>query len=210
MKNIRTLNISETGPKTTFFWIMKRLFDIFFSMALLPILLLFIIIVYFLNYYWNPGTIFYVQDRMGKDCKLFKIIKFRTMIDVQVITRDFNDPLEHERITHLGYFLRVARIDELPQIINVLKGDMSLIGPRPDYYEHALIYIMKIAGYKSRHVIRPGITGLSQTHLGYAEGSKAARKKVFVDQLYIKNAGFLLDSKILIKTILVILRVKGQ
>ena len=128
------------------------------------------------------------------------------MLNVNEIQRRFNDPIEQNRITPIGRILRKFRIDELPQIINVLKGDMSLIGPRPDYYEHALVFTKKIRGYRSRHIIRPGISGLSQIRLGYAVGVEATRNKALIDIFYIKNAGFKLDTKIVFGTILTVLR----
>ena len=99
---------------------------------------------------------------MGKNCEYFFAIKFRTMTNVKEITRKYDDPIETNRITPLGKILRKVRIDELPQILYVLKGDMSLIGPRPDYYVHALEYLKNVEGYRERLAIRPGITGLSQ------------------------------------------------
>ena len=114
---------------------------------------------------------------MGKNCSVFSAIKFRTMAPVKEITRKYDDPIETHRITAFGKILRKSRIDELPQILNVLKGEMSLIGPRPDYYIHALEYLKNVKGYRERHIIRPGITGLSQIRLGYAEGLEATAKK---------------------------------
>jgi lipopolysaccharide/colanic/teichoic acid biosynthesis glycosyltransferase len=138
---------------------------------------------------------------MGKDCKVFHAIKFRSMKSVHKITRGYNDPIEVDRITSLGKILRANRIDELPQIINVLKGEMSLIGPRPDYYEHALVFLSIVEGYRERHAVRPGISGLSQIRLGYAEGLKATSKKVIIDNYYIKNPGYIIELKIIISTI---------
>tara|TARA_B100000768_G_C11135067_1_gene313511 strand:+ start:54 stop:494 length:441 start_codon:yes stop_codon:yes gene_type:complete len=143
---------------------------------------------------------------MGKDCKKICIIKFRSMVEADNILRGFNDPIEVGRVTPLGKFLRKYSLDELPQVINVLKGEMSLIGPRPDYYEHAVIFSNKISNYRSRHSIRPGISGLSQIRLGYAEGLEATKNKVKIDHYYIRNAGFILDLKILFWTIETILK----
>ena len=154
--------------------------------------------------FFNKGKLYYVQKRMGKNCKPFYAIKFRTMKSVQNISRKYFDPLELDRITKLGNFLRKTKIDELPQIINVLKGDMSLIGPRPDYYEHAVLFIQHLPSYKYRHTVKPGITGLSQIRLGYAEGLSATKKKSKIDIYYIKNANIKLDIKILFGTIIII------
>ena len=132
------------------------------------------------------------------------------MTNVKEITRKYDDPIETNRITPLGKILRKMRIDELPQILNVLKGDMSLIGPRPDYYVHALEYLEKVNGYQERHLIRPGITGLSQTKLGYAEGLEATVNKVSIDNYYIQNVGYIIEFKIIIYTIIIIIRGMGK
>ena len=192
--------------QNSMFWIIKRFYDVLFSILLLPIFFFMVVILIFLNYFLNKGPIFFIQERMGKNCKPFKAIKFRTMRSVDIIKRKYTDPLELDRITQLGLILRKLRIDELPQIINVLKGDMSLIGPRPDYYEHALIFLDSVPNYRARHIVRPGISGLSQIRLGYAEGINATRRKSQVDVYYIKNATYLLDLKIFFGTILTVIK----
>ena len=195
---------------SNFFWFSKRLFDVAFSITLLPILISSTIIIFFLNLMFNRGPIFYIQERMGKNCKPFYAIKFRTMIKVDVINRNYSDPLEVDRITPLGTLLRKIRLDELPQILNVIKGDMSLIGPRPDYYDHAQIFLKNIPNYHQRHLIRPGISGLSQIRLGYAEGVPATIKKSRIDVYYIKNANFYLELKIFFATIVIIFKAMGS
>jgi lipopolysaccharide/colanic/teichoic acid biosynthesis glycosyltransferase len=147
---------------------------------------------------------------MGKNCNVFSAIKFRTMVPVKEITRKYDDPIETHRITVFGKILRKSRIDELPQILNVLKGEMSLIGPRPDYYVHALEYIKNVEGYRERHIIRPGITGLSQIRLGYAEGLEATEKKASVDNYYIQNVNYIIELKIIGNTIITIMRGMGK
>jgi lipopolysaccharide/colanic/teichoic acid biosynthesis glycosyltransferase len=209
------INISQDVSGVTvssgkIYWISKRGFDVIVSFLMLPLILIVYINLLILNRYFNPGPIFFVQERMGKNCKSFRAIKFRSMLDVDSIVRGHNDPVEQSRITPLGSILRHLRIDEIPQIINVIKGDMSLIGPRPDYYEHAKIFLKEVKGYRARHTIRPGITGLSQIRLGYAVGLKATKSKAAVDHYYIKNAGFILDFKIFIGTIITVLRRSGQ
>ena len=161
------------------------------------------IIILFINYLSNSGSLFFIQDRMGKNCCVFSAIKFRTMLPAKEITRKYDDPIETNRITPLGKVLRKTRIDELPQILNVLKGDMSLIGPRPDYYVHALEYLENVEGYRERHTIRPGITGLSQIRLGYVETLEATSKKTFIDNYYIKNLSYIIELKIILNTIFI-------
>jgi lipopolysaccharide/colanic/teichoic acid biosynthesis glycosyltransferase len=188
------------------FWTNKRIFDIFVSLILLPLFVITTIILLVFNQFFNPGKLFFIQDRMGMNCEIFSVIKFRTMTHIGKISRKYDDPIETNRITPLGRILRKTRIDELPQILNVLKGDMSLIGPRPDYYLHALEYLKLVDGYQDRYVIRPGITGLSQIRLGYTENLDATLKKVSIDKYYIQNLSYITELKIIINTIFIIMR----
>ena len=192
------------------YWINKRIFDIILSLLLLPLLFIIGIILLVVNLFFNPGRLLFIQKRMGKDCEYFFAIKFRSMTHVKEITRKYDDPIETNRITPLGRILRKTRIDELPQIVNVLKGDMSLIGPRPDYYDHALEYLENVEGYRERYTIRPGITGLSQIRQGYAETLEATSQKTFIDNHYIQNVGYITDLKITVNTILIIIRGLGK
>jgi len=196
--------------KNKLFWINKRIFDIFLCLLLLPLLFVSAIIIFFFNQFLNPGKLFFIQKRMGKNCEVFFAIKFRTMTHIKEITRKYDDPIETNRITPLGGVLRKIRIDELPQILNVLKGEMSLIGPRPDYYIHALEYLKNVEGYRERHTIRPGITGLSQIRLGYVESLEATSKKVSIDNYYIQNIGYMIELKIILNTILIVIRGLGK
>ena len=204
------MNISNRTYGNKLFWINKRLFDIVVCLLLIPLFFIISIILLFLNYFFNSGSLFFIQERMGKDCRVFHAIKFRSMVPVKKITRKYNDPIETNRITSFGKILRKSRIDELPQILNVLNGEMSLIGPRPDYYIHALEYVKNVKGYRERHIIRPGITGLSQIRLGYAEGLEATAKKVIVDNYYIQNVNYTIELKIIGNTIITILRGMGK
>ena len=136
-------------------------------------------------------------------------IKFRTM-RCGTVRRGPNDPVEKDRITPLGRFLRKTRLDELPQIINVLKGDMSLIGPRPDYFHHARSYLRQIPEYRARHAVRPGISGLAQVELGYIQGISQTRDKALIDLRYIQTASFWLDVQIFWATIRTVLRGGGS
>ena len=192
------------------FWINKRIFDIILSLLLLPLLFTTGIILLVFNLFLNQGKLFFVQKRMGKNCEFFFAIKFRTMTSVKEITRKYDDPIEINRITPLGKFLRKMRIDELPQILNVLVGDMSLIGPRPDYYLHALEYLENVEGYRERYAIRPGITGLSQIRLGYAETLEETSKKTSIDNYYIHNLSYIIELKIILNTILIIIKGLGK
>jgi len=209
-RNFNNLNSDIIISGSSFYWISKRVFDIIISFFLIPIMTILVILLFLLNPLLNKGPIFFVQKRMGKNCKAFHVLKFRTMLPSEKIQRNYDDPLEFERITSLGSFLRKSRLDEIPQILNVFKGEMSLIGPRPDFYDHACYYVENINRYKSRHAIRPGLSGLSQIRLGYASGLKDTEKKAILDCYYIENTGFLLDIKIIFGTIFIVLFQSGS
>jgi lipopolysaccharide/colanic/teichoic acid biosynthesis glycosyltransferase len=184
--------------------------DLVVSLLLLPPTILIAMVLLVLNPFYNPGSLFYVQTRLGRNCKPFKAVKFRTMRSVSRVARSPDDPVETHRITPLGGFLRKSRIDELPQILNVLRGDMSLIGPRPDYINHARRYIKHIPGYRERHLVRPGISGLAQTECGYAEGYEATARKVKYDLYYIANTGLALELWIFWRTLTVVAKRGGS
>jgi lipopolysaccharide/colanic/teichoic acid biosynthesis glycosyltransferase len=200
---------ARTARPSAGFMAAKRAFDVGMSLLLLPILAVVAVLLLMLNPFFNEGRLFYTQRRMGRDCRPFTAIKFRSMRDVPEVQRSANCPLEVDRITPLGGFLRKSRIDELPQILNVLMGDMSLIGPRPDYYDHAVHFLEEISGYRERHAVRPGISGLAQTELGYVEGVEATRRKVSADLYYIAHAGFRLETWIFLRTLSVVARRAG-
>ena len=191
------------------FWIAKRLFDIAGSFVLLPLLGLSVLGLLIFNPFLNPGRLLFIQKRMGRECRPFYAIKFRSMRAIDSIERGPNDPVEVQRITTLGKFLRRSRLDELPQILNVVFGEMSLIGPRPDYYSHAIDYMKNVPGYRERHIVRPGISGLAQVDLGYVEGTEATRKKVDADHHYISKAGFVQEGTLVVKTIVTVLARAG-
>lgn len=153
---------------------------------------IFVVVTFFL-YFANDGSPFFFQTRPGKNEKLFNIIKFKTMND----RKDSNGNLlpDAERLTKVGKFVRKTSLDEIPQLINVIKGDMSLIGPRPLLPEYLPLYN---AFQKQRHQVRPGITGWAQVNGRNAIGWD---QKFEYDVWYVKHLSFLLDSKILLLTI---------
>lgn len=188
---------------------LKRTVDAAFVLTGLVPLLLLIVLVWVLNFLLNPGPLFFTQVRMGRNCKPFTVVKFRTMRPVRETPRGPDDPLEVNRIPAFGGWLRRTRLDELPQLLNVARGEMSLVGPRPDSYSHATAYGESIPGYEERHVVPPGITGLAQTTLGYAEGVEATRRKVEADLFYIRNMSVALEFSILYRTVCVIVSGRG-
>lgn len=183
----------------------KRTFDVMLALLALPVVVSATLLLLILNPFWNRGPVFYSQKRMGRRCKPFPALKFRTMDAAAAISRGPNDPLERNRITRLGNFLRRTRIDEIPQFINVLLGQMSVIGPRPDYWEHAIHYLEIVPGYRQRHMVRPGITGLAQVDGGYAEGIEATVTKTRFDLRYLESFGYRIDWYILRRTVAVVL-----
>tara|TARA_R100001369_G_scaffold87425_2_gene122944 strand:+ start:3120 stop:3788 length:669 start_codon:yes stop_codon:yes gene_type:complete len=193
-----------------FYLIWKRAFDLTGALLLLPIMLIVAAVLIVANRRLNPGPLFYSQKRMGQNCEPFQALKFRTMLCASQITRGAYDDLEHDRITPFGKFLRRTRLDELPQIINILRRDMSLIGPRPDYYDHAVVYIDTVHGYRERHRMRPGISGYAQVRHGYIEGIEGVRSKVSADLQYISKASILVDLKITWRTIKVVAGRQGM
>lgn len=187
----------------------KRVFDILFSLLLLPILCAVALFLLVLNGVFNPGPVLFRQPRMGRNCIPFMAYKFRTMTP-SMRQRRANDPLENDRITGLGAALRQSRLDELPQIINVLRGEMSLIGPRPDCYDHAVTFLGDVPGYKERHAVLPGISGFAQTELGYVEGTQATVRKVEADLHYIANRNFRFEAWIFWRTLVTVIARTGR
>jgi len=159
----------------------------------------------------SAGPVFYLQERVGKDEKLFRVIKFRSMHEG---AEKSSGPVwankEDPRVTRIGRIMRRWRIDEVPQFINVLDGDMSLIGPRPErpYFVEQLS--REIPLYKRRLKVRPGITGWAQVKHKYDENVEDVRKKVEYDLYYIENMSLRMDFKIFLNTIAVVLMGKGH
>lgn len=182
----------------------RRFGDFVGALGLLPVVFLVGVCLVFLNPFWNRGPLLYRQPRMGRGCLPFMALKFRTMRPAGAVTRAADDPLEADRITPLGGVLRKMRLDELPQVLNVLRGDMSLIGPRPDFYDHAVTYLESIPRYRHRHVIRPGISGLAQTEVGYVASIRETRRKVSADLYYIQHASLRMDAWIVWRTLRVV------
>lgn len=192
------------------FQVAKRVFDLVVSVLfLVPLAVLCSAVLLILNPLWNKGPLIFSQERMGRDCVPFTAYKFRSMRPVERIKRTADCPLEEDRITPLGRILRKTRIDELPQVLNVLKGELSLVGPRPDYIEHARDYLSNVPGYQARHSVRPGITGWAQVELGYVEGTDATRQKVQADLYYIANSSMALEARIVWRTLAVMARCDG-
>lgn len=178
----------------------KRLFDIILSVIILLITLPISIIAIISIKITSKGPIFYRQLRVGLNHKEFEIIKFRSMtIDAEKTGAQWaqkNDP----RVTKIGAFLRATRIDELPQLWNVLKGEMSLIGPRPERQVFIDELEKEIPFYEYRHKIKPGISGLAQVCYPYGASIEDAKHKQEYDMYYLKHYSLWLDFKIVLLT----------
>lgn len=188
----------------------KTLFDLLVSVVLLVPLACVTLLLALLNPIMNAGPVIFLQTRMGKNCRPFTAIKFRTMSPVIDSERGAFDALEADRISRLGHLLRKTRIDELPQIINVLRGEMSLIGPRPDSFDHAIVYLRDVPGYAQRHQVLPGISGYAQTEVGYVDDAEGVRDKVAADLYYLRHATLQFDLWITWRTLCVVLGCKGN
>lgn len=188
----------------------KIVFDLIGACILLIPLAVVALCLIVLNPLFNAGPLVFRQSRMGQDCRAFTAYKFRSMAQAQAGRRDAFGALEQDRISRFGHLLRSTRLDELPQIINILRGEMSLIGPRPDSFEHACVYVRHIKGYAGRHRILPGISGYAQTEVGYAEGFDAVQRKVDADLYYMAHASFRLDLWITWRTICVVVGRRGS
>jgi len=188
----------------------KRGFDICASFFGLIISLPIVLISAFIIKFTSKGPVLYSQTRVGKDGELFELYKLRSMfVDAEDQTGPVWAKEDDPRITPFGKFLRTSRIDEIPQLVNVLKGQMSLIGPRPERPEFVSKLSNEICDYQKRLKIRPGITGLAQIKNSYDSTIKDVRKKVKFDLLYIKRMCFLTDLRILLGTISVVLTGRG-
>jgi len=182
-----------------------RAFDCAVALCALPSLALVAVLLLAVNPWLNRGPLLFTQTRMGRHGRPFRLHKFRSMRPLARLRR-YDAPLERDAITPLGRFIRHRRIDELPQVINVLRGEMSIIGPRPDAYEHARAFCAAVPGYAQRHAVRPGITGLAQVTGGYAEGLAATAEKVRADLHYVGARSVRLDAWILWRTIFTVAR----
>jgi sugar transferase (PEP-CTERM system associated) len=190
---------------------MKRSFDIVCSVIILLLTLPLMLLAALAVKLEDRGPVFYSQERVGKDGKTFYVHKFRSMrTDAEKGGKpqwaQQNDP----RITRVGNFMRKTRIDELPQILNVFKGDMSFVGPRPErqYFVDQLIEVVPY--YNVRHSVKPGITGWAQVRYGYGSSAEDALQKLQYDLYYVKNNSLFLDVLILIDTLKVVLFRSGR
>jgi len=189
-----------------------RLFDILASIFIIVLMLPFLILTALLIYVENgfSGPVFYRQERVGLNGKIFQLLKFRSMVvnaesDGEAKWADKND----SRITFIGQFIRKVRIDEIPQVLNILKGDMSLVGPRPERPQFVEQLEKKLPFYSTRHRVKPGLAGWAQLKYPYGADEYDAMRKLQYDLYYVKNHSIFMDMLVLLQTIEVILLGKG-
>jgi lipopolysaccharide/colanic/teichoic acid biosynthesis glycosyltransferase len=180
---------------------LKRFFDLALSLVAFCLLLPLFIVVTVLLFIANQGSPFFVQPRPGKKERIFRLVKFKTMNDKKDAVGNLLP--DSERLTGIGKFIRKTSLDEIPQLINVIKGEMSLIGPRPLLIEYLPLYNDT---QKRRHEVRPGITGWAQVNGRNAIGWK---QKFELDVWYVNNMNFLLDCKIIIYTLMKVVKSEG-
>ncbi len=189
----------------------KRLMDIVISIIILMVSAPLWILVGVAIKLDSPGPFLYSQERVGKDGKIFRMHKYRSMrSDAEAKTGPVWAPKDDPRVTNVGRFLRKTRLDEIPQFINVLKGEMSLVGPRPERPHFVEWLAKEIPLYKRRLAVRPGITGWAQIKQGYDQTIDDVRSKVRYDLFYIENMSFRMDMKILLLTFYTMIAGKGN
>ena len=192
------------------FRLAKRGIDVLVSLFALFVMGMFLIPIAIVNQITSPGPLFYTQRRVGQGGQIFKMYKFRSMRpNAEQGTGAVWARKGDDRITPVGKFTRKFRIDELPQAINVLKGDMSVVGPRPERPEFVNALSLLVPYYRARHAIKPGITGWAQIKYGYGGTHQEARIKLEHDLYYVKHASVLLDTYILLQTLPVMILGKG-
>ncbi len=191
--------------------VLKRMADVFLSMIGLLVFIIILPFMALLIKLDSPGGIFYSQERMGLNGRVFRIYKFRSMVtDAEQRTGAVFSQQGDARVTRIGRFMRKTRLDELPQLLNILRGDMSLIGPRPERPEHVTRLTQKIPFYRTRLVVRPGLTGWAQVRYGYGSDDEDALIKLQYDLYYIRHQSFLLDMNIVVRTIGRVLKMSGM
>lgn len=179
----------------------KPFFDRLFALLALVLASPFFILIVLLLALFQDGKVFFTQDRPGKNAEIFKLIKFKTMRD----DRDENGNLlpDHERLTMIGKFVRKTSLDELPQLINVMMGQMSFVGPRPLLIEYLPLYTKEQA---KRHLVTPGISGWAQVN---GRNAISWEEKFSLDVWYVEHQSFMLDLKIIFLTVLKVFKAEG-
>jgi exopolysaccharide biosynthesis polyprenyl glycosylphosphotransferase len=209
--DLRLLLSPADNPATRLYLAAKRIMDIVLAVIGLMILGLLLPFVALANAIASPGPLFYRQERLGRGGRPFPVIKLRSMVqDAERLSGAVWCGEDDPRITPVGRFLRKSRLDEAPQLLNVLRGEMSIVGPRPErpHFVGQLAHTFPL--YRARHAVKPGITGWAQVHHEYGDSVEDARIKLEYDLFYVKHANLYLDLLILLHTVRVVLGLKGR
>ncbi len=191
--------------------LLKRMIDLVVAISGLWVVLLVTAIVAVANAWTSPGPLFFYQQRVGQGGRPFKIMKFRTMVpDAERLTGAVWAGREDSRVTPVGLWLRRTHLDELPQLFNILRGEMSIVGPRPERPEFVGYLARSIPYYRARHSVRPGLTGWAQIHQSYGDTVALAQEKLEYDLFYVKRASLLLDTLIMLRTVAMVLGLRGR
>ena len=186
---------------------LKRGLDICLSAVLLVVFLPLMIVVGLLALVLQGRPILFVQVRPGLHEQPFKLVKFRTMSHGK---RALDGALREKYITRFGKILRSLSIDELPQLVNILRGDMSFVGPRPERPQFVEQLAEAIPYYRERHAVKPGITGWAQVNYPYGASDKDTLEKLYYDLYYVRKHSLMLDAIILVKTVYIVIFGRGQ
>jgi lipopolysaccharide/colanic/teichoic acid biosynthesis glycosyltransferase len=187
---------------------LKRLVDVAFGAAGLVALVGIVPVVVAGNLVANRGPLLFRQERIGKGGERFRMVKFRTMVPGSTGTAwtAVDDP----RVTRFGHFLRRTHLDELPQVVNILRGDLSVVGPRPEQPGYVIELTTKLPFYDLRHLVRPGLTGWAQVKYGYAGDERDALEKLQYEFFYLRHQRLGLDARILARTLRSVLGGRGH
>jgi lipopolysaccharide/colanic/teichoic acid biosynthesis glycosyltransferase len=186
---------------------LKRLMDVSIAAALLPVLVVVTPLVMLANLAGNRGPLFFRQERVGKGGAIFRIHKFRTMRPSPGFA-DWTE-IDDDRVTRFGALLRAAHLDELPQIVNVLRGELSVVGPRPEQVHYVEQLEAKLPYYQLRHLVQPGLTGWAQVKYGYARSEDDALEKLQFEFYYLRRQALAVDLRILVRTLRTVLPLGG-
>ena len=179
----------------------KWALDVFVALAALVVVVASAPVILVANLLNSPGPLIFKQIRVGRDGRRFTLYKFRSMDVVRLESGPDSAVSEESRISLVGRVLRKTHLDEFPQVWNVLKGDMSLVGPRPYMEEECAQLSANVVGVENRHKVKPGITGLAQIHYQHLNSGRDARVKLAIDLIYIKRCSLKLDILIITKTV---------
>lgn len=190
--------------------VIKRIFDLIFSAIIFLVALPIMLVAALMIKLESPGPVLYRQERVGLNGKIFKVIKFRSMrTDAEKDGKPRWATLNDDRVTKVGRIIRKVRVDELPQLMNVLRGEMSLVGPRPERQFFVDDLVAKVPYFAVRHSVKPGVTGWAQVRYEYGSTVEDSIEKLQYDMYYVKNHTLFLDLLIMLETVAVVLTGKG-